>query len=55
VAWKNRKAFVADLKQVYQASTREDAESHLLQLGESWENNWEDLAAFFAYQRRSAG
>ena len=60
VAWKDRKAFVADLKQVYQASTREEAESHLLQLGEtwgkkyaiavkSWENNWEDLTTFFAY------
>lgn len=60
VAWKDRKAFVADLKQVYQASTREEAESYLLQLGEiwgkkyaiavrSWENNWEDLATFFAY------
>ncbi len=60
VAWKDRKAFVADLKQVYQASTREEAESNLLQLGEtwgkkyaiavkSWENNWADLATFFAY------
>jgi transposase-like protein len=33
VAWKDRKAFVADLKAIYQASTREEAESHLLQLG----------------------
>jgi putative transposase len=60
VAWKDRKAFVADLKQVYQASTREEAEGQLLQLGEtwgkkyaiavkSWENNWEDLATFFQY------
>jgi putative transposase len=60
VAWKDRKAFVADLKQVYQASTREEAESYLLQLGEmwgkkyaiavkSWEDNWKDLATFFAY------
>ena len=60
VAWKDRKAFVADLKRVYQASTREEAESQLLQLGEtwgkkyaiavkSWENNWEDLATFFVY------
>src|SRR5215212_8810262 len=49
VAWKDRKAFVADLKAIYQASTREEAESNLLQLGESWENNWEDLATFFAY------
>jgi transposase-like protein len=60
VAWKDRKAFVADLKAIYQASTREEAESQLLQLGEtwgkkyaiavkSWENNWEDLSTFFAY------
>lgn len=60
VVWKDRKAFVADLKQIYQASTREAAESNLLQLGEtwgkqyaiavkSWENNWEDLATCFAY------
>jgi putative transposase len=45
---------------VYQASTREAAERHLLQLGEtwgkryviavkSWDNNWEDLATFFPY------
>jgi putative transposase len=60
VAWKDRKAFVTDLKAIYQASTREEAESNLLQLGEtwgkkyaiavkSWENNWEDLATFFNY------
>ncbi len=60
VAWKDRKAFVVDLKAIYQASTREEAESNLLQLGEtwgkryaiavkSWENNWEELATFFAY------
>jgi putative transposase len=60
VAWKDRKAFVADLKAIYQASTRAEAESNLLQLGEtwgkkyaiavkSWENNWEDLATFFNY------
>jgi putative transposase len=60
VSWKDRKAFVADLKAIYQASTREEAESHLLQLGEawgrkytiaikSWENNWENLATCFTY------
>jgi putative transposase len=64
VAWKDRKAFVADLKAIYQASTREEAaprgHPNLLQLGEtwgkkyaiavkSWENNWEDLATFFNY------
>jgi putative transposase len=60
VSWKDRKAFVADLKQVYKAATREEAEANLEQLGEkwsakyamavrSWENNWEDLATFFNY------
>jgi putative transposase len=58
VSWKDRKAFMADLKQIYQARTREEAENGLLQLGETWgkqyaiavktwENNWEDLATFF--------
>jgi putative transposase len=57
VAWKDRKAFVADLKE---GSTRAEAEGQLLQLGEtwgkkytiavkSWENNGENLATFFAY------
>jgi transposase-like protein len=60
IAWKDRKAFVADLKAVYQAPTREVAETKLLQLAErwgdrypvavrSWENNWEDLATMFDY------
>src|SRR5581483_3290294 len=60
IAWKDRKAFVADLKAIYQAPTREVAETKLLYLGErwsdtyavavrSWENNWEDLATMFDY------
>jgi putative transposase len=60
ITWTDRKAFMLDLKTVYQAATRESAEAHLSQLGEkwadkyavairSWENNWEDLATFFAY------
>ena len=60
VSWKDRKAFVADLKKVYKAPTRAEAETQLLQLGEtwnhqyamavrSWENHWEDLATFFDY------
>jgi len=60
VAWKDRKAFVADLKTVYKAPTREQAEANLLRLEEawggkyaiavkSWQNNWEDLATFFDY------
>ncbi len=60
VTWKDRKAFVADLKAIYQAPTREAAETNLLKLGEtwgkqyaiavrSWEANWEDLATMFDY------
>ncbi|HEY5730405.1 MAG TPA: IS256 family transposase [Anaerolineales bacterium] len=60
VTWNDRKAFMLDLKQVYQAATRESAEANLQQLAEkwgdkyavairSWQNNWEDLATFFAY------
>jgi transposase-like protein len=60
IAWKDRKAFTADLKAIYQAPTREAAETRLLQLAErwggtyavavrSWENNWEDLATMFDY------
>ena len=36
IAWKDRKAFVADLKAVYQAPTREVAKTKLLQLAEHW-------------------
>jgi putative transposase len=60
VTWTDRKVFMVDLKQVYQASTREAAEANLVKLGDqwrskyavavrSWENNWEDLATFFAF------
>ena len=60
ITWTDRKAFLLDLKEVYQAATRESAEAHLRQLGEkwgdkyavairSWQNNWEDLATFFAF------
>jgi putative transposase len=60
ISWKDRKPFVADLKAVYQAPTREAAEGNLRKLREkwssqyavavrSWENNWEDLATFFDY------
>ena len=56
----DQKAFIADLKTVYKASTRAEAEVNLLRLGEtwssqyaiavrSWENNWEELAAFFDF------
>ena len=58
VSWTDRTAFVADLRKVYQAPTREAGEERLLDLGErwgekyavavrSWERNWEDLATMF--------
>ena len=60
VVWKDRKAFTADLKTVYQAATREEAEANLINLEEtwkdkyaaavrSWQNNWEELATFFEF------
>jgi len=60
IASKDHKAFTADLKTVYRAVTREEAETNLLKLAEkwgdkyaiavrSWENNWEDLVTFFDY------
>ena len=60
VVWKERKAFAQDLKAIYQAPTREAAETALLTLAEtwgdkyaiavrSWENNWDDLATMFDY------
>ncbi len=62
VVWKDRKAFMTDLKTVYQASTREEAEANLLKLEEtwggkyaaaikSWKNNWEELATFFEFSK----
>jgi transposase-like protein len=60
VSTTDQKALMADLKTVYKAATRAEAEVNLLQLGEtwsdhyaiavrSWENNWEELAAFFDF------
>ena len=60
VSWKDYKAFLSDLKEVYQAPTLEAAETHLVKLGDtwrgkyalavrSWENNWPDLSTFFDY------
>lgn len=60
VAQKDRKAFTADLKTIYQAPTLEAAETALLALSErwsdtyaiavrSWENRWEVLCPMFDY------
>ncbi len=60
VVWKDQKAFMADLKTVYKAATREEAELNLLNLADkwggkyaiavkSWENNWTELSTYFDY------
>ena len=60
VASKNQKEFMADLKEVYKATTKEYAEEKLLELDEkwgkkypavtrSWQNNWDNLSNYFKY------
>jgi putative transposase len=60
VGWKERKAVAADLKEVYRASTADDAALKLDEFEEKWGNkfppiakswrkNWEHVIPFFAY------
>jgi transposase-like protein len=60
IPWKDRKAFVADLKTIYQAPTREAAEAQLRKLEQtwggkyaisvkSWQNHWDDLSTMFDF------
>jgi transposase-like protein len=60
IPWKDRKAFMADLKLIYQAATRETAEARLADLAQrwgeqyaiavrSWQTNWAELSTFFDY------
>lgn len=60
VSEKDKKAFMADLKLVYQASSKEEGYENLIKLEEqwgkkypvpiaSWYNNWEHLSTFFKY------
>jgi len=60
VASKNQKAFMADLKKVYKAVSKEAAEEALDRLEEqwggkyplvinSWRNKWENLSVYFRY------
>lgn len=62
VASKDQKEFMKDLKLVYQADTKELAESAFIELSEkwgnkypiviqSWENNWEKLTTYFQYTK----
>lgn len=61
VASKDQKAFMKDLKKVYQATSKDVAEDELLNLEEiwgkkypiviqSWQRNWDKLSTYFAYQ-----
>lgn len=61
ISEKDKKAFMADLKPVYQALTKEEGYEKLIQLEEkwgkkypvpiaSWYNNWELLSTFFSYE-----
>ncbi len=60
VSWKQRKEVAADLKRIYQAATREEAELRLSEFAEkwdaqypmisqSWRRSWEYLTPFFAH------
>jgi putative transposase len=60
LAWKDSREFLKDIRTVYQASTKEEAEYNLDLIEEkwgkkysiifkSWRNNWENLSSFFKY------
>ena len=60
VVWKDKKAFTRDMKQIYNAPTREAAKAALEDFAASWEDkysyaikswrdNWEDLTVFFEF------
>lgn len=60
VASKDQKSFIADLKPVYQAVSKDEAEQQLIDLEvkwgkkypvviESWNRNWDKLSTFFKY------
>lgn len=60
VSWKQRKEVAADLKTIYRAKTREEAEANLLAFAEkwdpkypiisrTWQKHWQRLSTFFDY------
>ena len=63
VASKDQKTFMQDLKAVYQASTKDKAESELDKLNDkwgvkypvvikSWQSNWHKLSTYFGYDEQ---
>ena len=62
ISHKHKKEFLQDLKPVYKANTKDEAEYKLLQLEEkwndsypivikSWQENWEELSQYFQYSQ----
>lgn len=60
VVWKDKKAFTRDMKQIYNAPTKEAARAALDEFADvweskysyainSWKENWEDLTVFFEF------
>jgi len=60
VVWKDKKAFTSDMKQIYNAPTKQAAKAALKDFADkwnskysyavkSWEDNWEDLTVFFEF------
>ena len=60
VVWKDKKAFTADMKHIYNAPNKETAAQELERFAEkwnakypyaiqSWRNNWEELTVFFDF------
>ncbi|CAM4182007.1 IS256 family transposase [Aquirufa beregesia] len=60
VVWKDKKEFTRDMKQIYDAPTKQAAEAALKDYGakwgkkypyaiRSWEDNWEELTVFFDF------
>ena len=60
VVWKDKREFTRDMKQIYQAPTKQAAEAALQDFSvkwdqkytyavRSWQNNWENLAVFFDF------
>ena len=60
VVWKDKKQFTADMKDIYNAPTKQAAEAALSDFAakwehkysyaiQSWRNNWEDLTVFFEF------
>jgi putative transposase len=60
VSWKDAKAVVADLKMIYRAATREDADQQLAvftgkwdqkyrSVGQLWRRHWEQIVPFFSF------